>query len=125
LKSTIFCLILALSLCAEVSHSQQPAERLQVSSKSKPVGLKVTTAQRINFAKSFEKRLKARGDNAQVVTQGDANKTLVIKWSSLNRAFAREMADNAKMVTDLREMGFKRMLLMDGKKYAWDVDLKN
>jgi hypothetical protein len=42
--------------------------------------LKVTTAQRINFAKAL-KKLKARGDNAQVVTQEMQTKPLLSSGS--------------------------------------------
>jgi hypothetical protein len=125
MKSSLICLFLSLSLCLGVSYSQSPVEHFQVPGKDKPVGLKVPAAERISFAKSFENRLNKRGDNAHVVTKGDSDKTLVIKWSELSRPFVQRMTNNAGMVKDLRELGFKRIMLMDGKKSAWDIDLKN
>ncbi len=125
MKSSLACIILVLGLCTGVSYSQQLDEHLKVSGKGKPVGQKVTAAQRVNFAKSFEKRLNAKSDSAQVLTKGDSDKTLVIKWPAINREFAQRMANHAGMVKDFREMGFKRMVLTDGKKSIWDVDLKN
>jgi hypothetical protein len=125
MKSSLVCIFLSLSLCTGVSYSQTPVEHFQVPGKGKPVGLKVPAVQRINFAKSFEKRLIARGDKAHVVTKGDSDKILVIKWPELSRPFVQGITNNARMVKDLRELGFKRIMLTDGKKSAWDIDLKN
>jgi hypothetical protein len=125
MKSGLLCLFLSLSLCSGVSYSQAPVEHFQVPGKSKPVGLKVSAAERINFAKSFEKRLNAKGNKAHVVTRGDSDKTLVIKWPELSRPFVQGMTNNAGMIKDFRELGFKRIMLTDGKKSAWDIDLKN
>jgi hypothetical protein len=34
------------------------------------------------------------------------------------------MKDNVDAIADLREMGFKHLVITDGKT-SWDVDLKN
>ena len=125
MKSCLVCLFLTLSLCAGISYSQSPVEHFQVPGQNKPSGLKVSAAERINFAKLFEKRLNAKGNKAHVVTRGDSGKTLVIKWPELSRSFVQSMTNNAGMMKDFRELGFKRVMLTDGKKSAWDIDLKN
>ncbi len=62
--------------------------------------------------------------NATVTTTGDFHTTILIQGNMVNDSFVHGMKDNNVVIQDLREMGFKRLIMTDGK-VSWDIDLKN
>lgn len=62
--------------------------------------------------------------NATVTTTGDFHTTILIQGNMVNDSLVHGMKDNNVVIQDLREMGFKRLILTDGK-VSWDIDLKN
>ncbi len=80
--------------------------------------------QRRKFTLEFEKKFKDKGMNATVTTTGDFHTTILIQGNMVNDSLVHGMKDNNLVIQDLREMGFKRLILTDGK-VSWDIDLKN
>ena len=72
----------------------------------------------------FEKKFKDKDMNATVTTTGDYHTTILIQGNIVNESLVHGMKDNNVVIQDLREMGFKRLIMTDGK-VRWDIDLKN
>ncbi len=97
---------------------------LQISTISPPIGQGASPEQRIKFAKEFEKLFQKKGMEATVTTSGDQQRIVTISGKIVNGPVARAMTDNVDAISDLREMGFKTLVMTDGK-VAWNIDLKN
>ncbi len=89
-----------------------------------PVGQGKSLKSRMIFLDSFERSMRKKGYLATLDLAGEDGKTLVIFWDGMSYEFARQMVKSKSVVTDLREMGFKRLIMKNSKK-LWDVDLKN
>jgi hypothetical protein len=121
-KLTTLILIALISTFLTSCNSKEP---ITATVSGPPTGQTVTADQRSNFAKAFGDRFSAKFGDAKVSTQGPDGKSLVITWTNVEKPFARQMAANEEIVKGLREMGFKRLILTDGSRSNWDVDLKN
>jgi uncharacterized protein YxeA len=97
---------------------------LQITSSSPPTGQTISIEQRLRFAQSFEKLFKDKGMDAKVTIQGEGKTNIVITGKLVNASIVYRMKDNIDAIADLREMGFKHLVITDGKT-SWDVDLKN
>jgi hypothetical protein len=120
ITALVFIALSAISLAS--CSSKEP---IAVSVSGPPLGQGVSAVQRLKFARSFGDRFRAKFGDSDISTSGEAGKTLVIKWINVSRPFASKFAANEEIVKDLREMGFKRIILTDGYRSNWDVDLKN
>jgi len=76
------------------------------------------------FLVSIEKAFQKKGWLATFDLEGEEGKTIKVFWESLNKPMARQIIKSQDIIPDMREMGFKRLLLNNGKQ-EWDVDLKN
>ena len=124
IRKTIIPLILITFICIFL-NSCKSKEPITTSVSGPPAGQNVTVNQRAYFAKDFGDRFRAKFGESEVWAQGMDDKTLVIKWIHVSRPYAAEFVASEEIVKDLREMGFKRLILTDGNKSNWDVDLKN
>jgi len=124
IRKTIMPLIL-ITLAAAVLISCNSEEPITASVSGAPIGQTVTVNQRAYFAKDFGDRFRAKFGESEVWAKGMDGKTLVIKWIKVSRQFAAEFVASEEIVKTLREMGFKRLILTDGSRSNWDVDLKN
>ena len=97
---------------------------LQITSSSPPAGQNLTMEQRLLFAQSFEKLFQDKGMDAKVTIQGEGKTNIVITGKLVNGPIVYRMKDNNDAITDLRKMGFKHLVMTDGKN-TWDIDLKN
>jgi hypothetical protein len=97
---------------------------LKVSTTTAPAGQSVLPKQRRKFAVEFGKKSQDKGMNLTVTTKGDFNTSIVIRSNAVSAALALGMKDNNETIKNLRDMGFKHMIITDGK-HSWDVDLKN
>jgi hypothetical protein len=97
---------------------------LQVMTTNPPAGKSQLPEQRRKFTLEFEKKFKDKGKNATVTTTGDFHTTILIQGNMVNDSLVHGMKDNNVVIQDLREMGFKRLIMTDGK-VSWDIDLKN
>jgi hypothetical protein len=97
---------------------------LQVTTKSPATGQNVLPEQRIIFATGFEKMFHDKGMDAKVTTNGDKQTIVTISGPIVIAPIVHKMKDNVDAIQDLREMGFKHLIMTDGKA-SWDIDLKN
>lgn len=102
-------------------QSQRPIE---VSVTSGPTGQTKTLKQRMIFMVSLEKAFHSKGWPASFDLQGEDGKIITVYWEQLNRSLVQQIAKSQDIVADMREMGFKRLVMRSAKK-TWDVDLKN
>ncbi len=76
------------------------------------------------FAVSLEKSFRKRGWAASMDIAGEDGKTLKVYWPELNLPYVKQMVNHQQIITDIREMGFKRLVLRNNDK-TWNIDLKN
>jgi len=58
------------------------------------------------------------------ITHGEQHKFVTISGKIVNGPSVHRMKDNVDAIQDVREMGFKHLIMTDGK-LSWDIDLKN
>jgi hypothetical protein len=97
---------------------------LHISTISPAIGDSVLFDQRINFAKDFEKQFHDKGIDAIVISNGVRQSILSISGKVVNVPSVYRMKDNVDAIKDLRENGFKHLIMTDGK-VNWDIDLMN
>jgi hypothetical protein len=97
---------------------------IEISIASVPIGQNRTLKERMIFVVSLEKSFHKKGWLAKIDLEGENGKTLMIYWERINLPFVRQWAKSNEMIGDIREMGFKRLMLSNGKA-SWDIDLKN
>ncbi len=127
MKKGVLLLLVLLGLAAIATYFILPHrsyESLQVNTKEEVSGRKVEAWQRQKFATSFEKQFRDRGFYVSVATEGTISTTLRLSWKETNKQFVLQMMNNKESIQDLRELGFKK-LLMENESQIWDVDLKN
>jgi hypothetical protein len=49
---------------------------------------------------------------------------LKVYWEKVNLLIVRELAKSHEVIANIRSMGFKNLIMTDGKA-TWDIDLKN
>ena len=102
----------------------QHVNYIHIKTSNPPAGYNLLPEQRRTFALDFEKKFKKKVTNATVTTTGDFHTTILIQENIVNGPLVHGMMDNAEAMQDLREMGFKHLIMTDGK-VSWDIDLKN
>lgn len=96
----------------------------KVSIVSGPVGQNRTLKERMIFVAKIEKSFHARGWPASIDLEGEEGKVLKVYWEQLDHSLVRQLVKSKEIVADIRELGFKRMVLRNDKE-KWDIDLKN
>jgi hypothetical protein len=76
------------------------------------------------FAAGLEQNFHKKGWIAKIDLEGVDGKTINIYWDQLNVSFVRMIVKSQDIVGDIRELGFKKLLMSNGKD-KWDIDLKN
>lgn len=114
--------IVAILLSAYLHY--QVTKPLVISVTSGPTGQNKTLKQRMIFLDYLKKGFKKKGWPVSLHLEGEGGKTLEIIWVDLKRPFVKQMIQNHNIITDLREMGFKRLVFRNGTN-KWDVDLRN
>jgi hypothetical protein len=95
---------------------------LQITTTAPPAGKSQLPEQRRIFALDFGR--KFRDKDATATTTGDFHMTILIRGSMVDETLVHGMKEDGGMMQTLREMGFKHLVMTDGK-VSWDVDLKN
>jgi hypothetical protein len=103
------------------SHAKQ---LIEISVSSGPSGQDKTLKNRMVFLVTLEKAFHKKGWLASFNIEGDDGKTIKIYWEQLKLPFVKHLVGNHDIIADLREMGFKFLIMTDGKT-TWNVDLKN
>lgn len=107
-----------------MNTKEEHVNYLQISSCSSAIGQTVLPEQRIKFAKDFEKQFHDKGIDATVTAHGDQQRILTITGKVVNEPSVHRMKDNVDAIQDLRENGFKHLVMTDGTA-TWDIDLNN
>lgn len=90
-----------------------------------PRGQAASADQRQRFGMNFRQKFSGKFQGSKVDVEGDGSKTLRIEWTGVDRPFAATIAESGEIIDDLRELGFKHLIITDGHRSTWDVDLKN
>jgi hypothetical protein len=123
-KWQIWLILLILVATATILYLQSNRQIELSITTSGPIGQRKTQKQRMIFAASLEKSFHKRGWPATIDTEGEDGKTLKIYWAELNFSMAEQMVKHQQIVSDIREMGFKQLVLKNDNE-IWKIDLKN
>ncbi|MBV5330294.1 MAG: hypothetical protein JZU65_22130 [Chlorobium sp.] len=102
----------------------QSTRPVEIKVKSVPTGQTKTLKNRMIFIVILQKSMHKKGWIASLDLEGEDGNILKIYWESINPPFVRQMLKSTELIQDIREMGFKRLVLNNGKE-KWDIDLKN
>ena len=83
-----------------------------------------TLKNRMIFIVVLEKSFHEMGWLASLDFEGENGNILKIHWESIKRPFVKQMLETTDLIQDIREMGFKRLVMNNGKQ-EWNIDLKN
>lgn len=122
--NTILALIAVASFSLATYFYHQLSKPLEVTVTTGPIGQNRTLKDRMIFVVNLEKTFRKRGWIASFDLEGENGKTLILFLEKMNRHLAREMVGNKEIISEIRDMGFKRLIMRNGKE-EWNVDLKN
>lgn len=117
-------LILLVAILVIAASLYQLTKPIEVQVASAPTGQTKTLKNRMIFVAVLEKSFHKKGWLASLDLEGENGNILKIYWESINRPFVMQMLKATGPVQDIREMGFKRLVMNNGKQ-EWDIDLKN
>jgi hypothetical protein len=78
---------------------------------------------RKSFASTYEKDLLRKGLSATVSTEGDKSSTLKVSYPLMSKALAFNLNENSKFTDQLRELGFRKLIMTDGYNESWSASL--
>jgi len=84
----------------------------------------VLPEQRRAFAVKLQKNSPAGYQGAVFTTTGDFHTSLSIQSDRINGNMVRALMSGEKPFPDFRAMGFKHVILSNGRE-TWDIDLRN
>lgn len=102
----------------------QSTRPIEVQVTSAPTGQDKTLKNRMIFLFTLERSFHKKGWLASLDLEGENGNVLKIYWESINLPFVKQMLKTTDLIQDIREMGFKRLVMNNGKQ-EWDLDLKN
>ena len=117
-------LILLVAILVIAASLYQLTRPIEVQVASALTGQTKTLKNRMIFVAVLEKSFHKKGWLASLDLEGENGNILKIYWESINRPFVMQMLKATGPVQDIREMGFKRLVMNNGKQ-EWDIDLKN
>ena len=68
------------------------------------------------FVVNVEKTFRKRGWLASFELEGENGKALILFLEKMNRPLAREMVRNEEIIGEIRDMGFKRLIMRNRKR---------
>jgi hypothetical protein len=101
-----------------------PVDHLQIKTNLSPMGQGVLPEQRRTFALKLQKNANTDYKDAVLTTTGAFHTTLSIQSNWINSKMVYSMSSSEVPFSDVREMGFKHVIMSNGKE-AWDIDLRN
>jgi len=116
--------ILFVAIVAIVALRYQSTRPLEALVTSPPTGQTVSLKKRMIFLVTLERKFHRKGWLASLGLEGENGSVLKIYWESINLPFIKLMLKSTDFIQDIREMGFKRLVINNGKQ-KWDIDLKN
>jgi hypothetical protein len=91
----------------------------EIQKAAKIVAEKVMIQQRKDFAKKYEMSLLDKGMDTAVSTLGKNYSILQIKWVLMNRPLVYKFINDEAAMSNLKKMGFKRIVFTDGYNKTW------
>jgi hypothetical protein len=104
------------------STNKMHVNHLQIKTNLSPMGQGVLPEQRRTFALKFQENTNFKG--AIFITSGEFHTTFSIQSNKINNQMVSSMSSIDEPYSDLRKVGFKHLLMSNGKE-IWDIDLKN
>lgn len=120
----ILVLVMTMAFGARLKAAKLPPPEIRLTDAT-PRGQDISPDQRRRFATKLQERFSKKFERSKVDSEGNDDKTLKIEWSGVDRPFAGTITESGEIINDLRGLGFKRLIISDGQKSTWDVDLKN
>jgi hypothetical protein len=117
-------LVIAVVIVSTFFIHYQSTRPIEIQAESAPTGQTVTTIQRLIFAKELQRKFRDKWWLASFDLKGSDGKIMNIYWESINRSLVKQFVSRVDLIQDIREMGFKKLVLKNGKQ-QWEVDLKN
>lgn len=112
------------SILVIVAIRYQASRPIEIHVTSAPTGQTRTIKDRMIFLTALERSFHSKGWLVSLDLEGENGNLLKIYWESINRSFVKQMLNTMDIIQNIREMGFKRLVLSNGKQ-EWDIDLKN
>ena len=97
---------------------------VQTAISSQPQRQKQTKAERQALAGVFEQKIREKGMVAAVTITDDEASTVNVKSADIDDLIIREVAKNEKARHDLYVMGFRHLIMTNGRT-TWKIDLKD
>ena len=117
-------LFATLLIMAKCQTNELPVNHIKLKIETSPTGQKATPEQRRTFVLNLKNSVKTEFRDTTLTTTGDYHTTFLIEANAINSKTANSMIANAIPLFDLRGLGFKHVVISNGKE-SWDFDLKN
>jgi hypothetical protein len=75
------------------------------------------------FAKTTEKAYLSQGMDVYISVSGVDATTIKMKYVLIGRPAAYKLSNDSRLIGNLRNMGFRKMILTDGYDDTWTIDL--
>jgi hypothetical protein len=119
LRLLILSVVLLPSLvCADTAKAKLSSQPVQDSSKNATVE---AARLRKEFAKRSEVSLLKSGYDVYLGIQGKDNTVLYFRSRMVDRPFANQIINDAALFKNLRNLGFKMLILTDGFNKLWSL----
>ncbi|ABB33269.1 hypothetical protein GeomeDRAFT_2234 [Geobacter metallireducens RCH3] len=124
LLATILVPLLTITFGMRSKAAKLPSPEIRLSDTT-PRGQEVSSEQRQRFRLNFQEKFSKKFQGSKVDLEGDGGKTFCIEWPGVDRSFAATITETGEIIKDLRDMGFTHLIISDGHKSNWNVDLNN
>lgn len=75
------------------------------------------------FAKGYEQEMLGKGLDVYASTHGKDHTTFKIKYILTNRPLVHKLINNSEFTGNLKGLGFKKLIMTDGYRDTWTIDL--
>ena len=97
---------------------------IQTRNTEPPTGKGLLPEQRRQFALGFVIKFSGKESEVTVTTKDAYHTTMFVQSDAISSELVDELAKNNSTLHVLRTMGFKHLVMTNGKA-TWDIDLKN
>lgn len=105
-------------LTAEVAKRE-----IEIQKAVKILAEKLMIEQRKDFAKKYELSLLNSGMDTTITTEGKDSTGLKMKWVLMSRPIAYKIINDESAMSNLKNIGFKKIIFTDGHDSTWSIDL--
>lgn len=82
-----------------------------------------TPERRRAFAEVTENAYLASGKDVHISVAGKDATTIIMKYVLIDRPSVYQFNNNAELIGNLKDLGFRKAILTDGYDHSWTVDL--